>query len=108
MMMATEQIKTDNTNEFNAPQFTREYLDSFERKVIDNTATLDDYKSFDLNIKSLGLSRILFDELKRYGIFNFEQLVFERNKKSTDKDTFSEVGIVSTFKGLINALRSIT
>ena len=104
-----EYNRTDTVNESNTPPFTIEYLDSFEKKVVDNTATLRDYNEFITNIKPFGLSLLLESEMKKYDVYGIEQFIKERNKDKSDptRNRYVDTGIIGIFKGMIKALRNI-
>jgi len=103
-----EYNKTDRLNESNAPQFTIQYLDSFEKKVIEDTAELPDYFGFVTNIKPYGLNGILESEMKKYDVYSIEQFIKERRKDKNDptRNRYVDSAIIGIFKGMIKALKS--
>ena len=106
--METNIAGNDNNSDYNLPQFNTEYLDEFEKKIINNSVLLSDQENFGINIKSYGLWNLLMSELKKYDIYSFEQVIKEKNKdkKDSTRNKYIDSAIPAIFKGMIAALKN--
>jgi hypothetical protein len=107
-MTTMERDKVDNLSDSNAPKFTGKYLDTFQTRLLSKDASLKDYIEFETFSKPY-LNDLLKNELKRYDIYSFEQLINEMNKSKNDptRNKYIDSAIIGVFQGLIAALRSV-
>lgn len=97
------------SNESNTPPLTEEYLNAFEKKVIDNTAELSDYMGFVETLKNLKIYDLFFSEMKKYEIFSIDQFLNERQKDKNDpgRNKYVDNAAIGIFKGIIKALKTL-
>src|SRR5258708_5734582 len=88
------------------PKFDKEYFDLLQKKIENNKAIVDEYKSLDDFIESTtGISNYILNPLKELDIYSFQDYIDERKKDFSPLKAKLEGQILGRIIGAISALK---
>jgi len=79
-------------------------LSLLKKKIEENKANPEDYKTLDYFLNSFGYESFILDSLKEYNIYSYEEYILEREKSFDLRNRYVNGSVLGIILGAISAL----
>lgn len=97
--MKTELAMTEEN-----PKLEKPLLSLLSKKILQNTATADEYKRLEYFLSPFFGKDFLMNRIKEFNIYSFEEYILERSKPIAQKNRAVDGAILGTILGSISVL----
>ncbi len=88
----------------NNPQLDVNILHQLKQKILNNSATAEDYETLDFFLSSIGFKNYILNKLIQNGINSYQEFIDERKKPLGQKNTTVDGVLLGNILGTIPVL----